>query len=107
MIQVIYHPEYHRITVSGHAYSNEVGKDLVCAAASALAITAKANVECLVELGYARDPGIQIKEGYAEISCTPLRKMKSVVGTVMRTIANGYTALQAEFPDYISYEELT
>ena len=107
MIKVIYHPAYYRLTVSGHAYSDEVGKDLVCAAASALAITAAANVKSLVEMGYARDPGIQIKDGYAEISCTPIRKMKSVAGIVMRTIANGYTALQAQFPDYISYEELT
>ena len=43
MIEVTYYREHNRLVVTGHAQSNEYGKDLICASASILALTLGAN----------------------------------------------------------------
>ncbi len=51
MIKVIYYREYNRLTVEGHAGSGPEGHDLVCASASALALTLAGNVAHMEAIG--------------------------------------------------------
>lgn len=104
MIHVTYHRKHHRITVTGHALSGEKGHDLVCAAASALTLTAAANVAGFVNQGNGRDQVLKLNEGDAEISCVPVHRMKNVATLIMDTIATGYELLQAHYPENLEYQ---
>lgn len=104
MIEAIYWKNHNRLTVRGHAYSAEEGKDLVCAGASTLAVTLATNVRVLVEMGYARDPIIELDKGEAIVQCTPLRKYSQSVGQVFRSVCVGFEILAVQYPEYISYQ---
>ena len=104
MITAVYHRKYNRLTVEGHARSAEVGKDLVCAAASTLACTLAANVDNLANVGQVKKPVIKLEEGNAEISCTPKTRYNSVITLIFDTICIGFELLQEKYPDYITYK---
>ena len=106
MIHITYHRNHYRITAKGHAQSGEVGHDLVCASVSALVLTAAANVATLATNGTARSPVLKIQEGDAEIACSPVHKMKSVVMLIFDTVCTGFELLQTYYPENISYEVL-
>ncbi len=56
-------PHIAQITMQGHAGSGEYGKDLVCAAASALIITFVNSVEMLC----GRDMSPEVRSGYIDV----------------------------------------
>ena len=103
MIEVIYYREHNRVTVTGHAKSDEYGKDLVCAAASALALTLGANVGHMADSGYVTEPIVKIEEGNAEISCVPKARYKASVKQVFMSICVGFEILADQYKDYISF----
>lgn len=103
MIEVIYYREHNRLTVTGHAHSNEYGKDLVCAAASTLALTLAANVGNMANKGYVHNPVTKLEEGNAEISCTPRTKYRDSVKQVFMSVCVGFEILADQYKDYISY----
>lgn len=104
MIEATYWKQYNRLTVTGHAHSGEEGKDLVCAGASTLVVTLAANVRFLVEMGYAKNPIIEMEKGEALIQCEPLRKYGKSVGQIFRSVCVGLEVLAAQYPEYICYE---
>lgn len=106
MIKVIYHRNYHRVTVEGHAHSGEPGHDLVCAAASALAYTLAANVANLADNGKVKAPNLNLAPGNAEISCNPVSRFKGTVALVYQAVCVGFEILANEYSQYISYEIL-
>ena len=106
MIEVTYHRKYHGVTVLGHAKSGEMGHDLVCAAVSALTLTLAENVASLAASRTARNYNIRVAEGEAEISCSPVRKMSSVVTLIYDSICSGFHVLQSLYPENISYQVL-
>ena len=103
MIQVIYYRKYNRLTIQGHAHSNETGKDLVCAGASTLAYTLAANVTNLIGNGYVQDATVKLEPGDTEISCKS-KTAKALVGRIFESVCVGFELLAAEHPQYISYE---
>lgn len=104
MIKVVYHKEYNRLSVTGHALSGEAGHDLVCASVSTLVYTLVLNVKNLVDLGQAREPIVEIKEGDATVWCKPTHRYKAVVTLIFNTICAGFDLLAKQHPDNISYE---
>ena len=103
MIEVIYYREHNRLTVKGHAQSNEYGKDLVCAGVSALALTMAANVGNMAAKGYVKDPVNRLEPGDAEISCNPRTRYRESVRQVFMSVCVGFEILADQYPDYISY----
>lgn len=103
MIEVIYYREHNRLTVKGHAQSNEYGKDLVCAGVSALALTMAANVGNMAAKGYVKDPVTRLEPGDAEISCNPRTRYRESVRQVFMSVCVGFEILADQYPDYISY----
>ncbi len=104
MIQVTYYKQYNRVTVDGHAGSGPEGHDLVCASASALALTLAANVAHMEAQDAVYDTHVDLKEGNAEIQCTPYRRYKDSVAQIYRAICVGFELLATKYPQNISYE---
>ena len=104
MIQVTYYRRYNRVTVEGHAGSGPKGHDLVCSAVSALALTLAGNVSYMEAQEAVYGVTIDLKEGNAEIQCTPYRRYKDSVAQIYRAICVGFELLATKYPDYISYE---
>lgn len=104
MIEVTYYRQYNRVTVKGHAGSGPEGHDLVCAAASALALTLAGNVSYMEAQEAVRNVIVNLKEGDAEIQCTPYRRYKDSVEQIYRAICVGFELLATKYPDNISYD---
>ena len=103
MIEVTYYREHNRLTVTGHARSDEYGKDLICASASILALTLGANVGHMADSGCVTEPIVKIEEGNAEISCVPKARYKASVKQTFMSVCVGFEILASKWPDYISY----
>ena len=104
MIRVVYHRHYNRVTVEGHAGSGPEGHDLVCASASALALTLAGNVANMRVQDAVYGEVIRLDEGSAEIQCTPYRRYKDSVEQIFRSICVGFELLATKYPENISYE---
>ena len=104
MIKVVYHRDYLRLTMEGHAQSAEKGHDLVCASATILAYTLAQFVENMKEAGQIRYPTLMLKEGYTLIDCNPPNKIRNAVKLAFDTVCAGFELLARDYPDNISYE---
>ena len=104
MIQVTYYRQYNRVTVEGHAGSGPDGHDLVCSAVSALALTLAGNVSYMEAQDAVYGVVIDLKEGNAEIQCTPYRRYKDSVSQIYRAICVGFELLATKYPENISYD---
>ena len=104
MIQVTYYRQHNRVTVEGHAGSGPEGHDLVCASATALALTLAGNVSYMEAQEAVRNVVIKLDEGNAEIQCTPYRRYKDSVKQIYRAICVGFELLSTKYPENISYE---
>lgn len=103
MIHVTYYREYNRVTVEGHAGAGPEGHDLVCAAASAIALTLAGNVSYMEAQEAVHDTIIRLDEGNAEIQCTPYRRYKASVEQIFRAVCVGFELLATKYPEHISY----
>lgn len=106
MIKVIYHRQYNRVTVEGHAGCGPEGHDLVCAAVSAIALTLAGNVSYMETQEAVYGTIIKLEEGNAEIQCTPYRRYKDSTQQILRAICVGFELLATKYPENISYEVL-
>lgn len=104
MIQVTYYRQFNRVTVEGHAGSGPEGHDLVCAAVSSLALALAGNVSYMQTQGAVYAVTIDLKEGNAEIQCTPYRRYRDSVAQIYRAICVGFELLSTKYPQNISYE---
>ena len=103
MIKAIYYRQYNRLTIEGHAHSDEPGRDLVCAGASTLAYTLAANVANLSDNGIVRDVTVKLEPGDTEIACKT-RSSKALVGRIFESVCVGFEILATNYPQYIRYE---
>lgn len=104
MIEVTYYREHSRVTVKGHAHSDEPGRDLVCAGASALAYTLAANVGHMQESGYVRDVTVKMDPGDCEIACRAKGRYAATVRMILEAVCVGFELLAVNTPEYITYE---
>lgn len=104
MIEITYYRKINRLSMEGHANAGEMGKDLVCSAASILAYTLAANVESLVEEGKAREPVIVMKDGETVITCNAVRRYRDVVTLVFDSVIVGLDLLAHKYPQNIAFE---
>ena len=103
MITVRYDPRRFRLLIRGHAGAAPYGQDLVCAAASVLALTLAEHVKRLREEGSAADTRICLTGGSAAIACTPNPGHGKEVKQVFRTVCTGFEVLQRLYPEYIRF----
>lgn len=98
MVEITYHKQYNRVTITGHAQSGEYGQDLVCSAVSILAYTLAQSVQDLYGAGKIEEPTTRMDEGDTEIQCRPLTAYRAVVKLVYQTVINGWELLSAAYP---------
>lgn len=104
MIEINYYRGYHRITVRGHAGSAEEGKDLVCAAVTALVLTAAANVRRMEEKGCTYSTAVTVDKGDAELEVNPKAYFRLSIMQILDAICAGFEVLSREYPEYVRYE---
>ena len=102
MIEVTYYREENRLTLTGHAESGEFGHDLVCAAASILALTLSANVTRLCQQGLAAEPVTRLSPGSAQIRCRANAGYEAPVREVFLSLWVGFRLLAEKFPAFVS-----
>lgn len=104
MMKVVYHRDYYRLTIEGHAQSAEKGHDLVCASATILAYTLAQFVKNMKDAGQVRYPTLELKDGYTLIDCNPPNRISNSVKLAFDTVCAGFELLARDYPDNISYE---
>lgn len=104
MIKVVYHRDYHRVSLTGHAQSDEKGKDLICASASILAYTLADFVKKAEKEKQVWCSLTYLEVGDAIISCSPNEGKGDAITAVFDAICRGFELLARDYPDNISYE---
>lgn len=100
MIQVRYDREHLDLRVSGHAGSDQKGRDVVCAAVSILVYTLAHDVEILKDRGDAQEVTMILRPGQARIRCTPRQAER--VRLVYDSIFTGFRLLAKSYAQYIT-----
>lgn len=99
--------EVYKLTVTGHAGSDEYGKDLVCAAVSTLALTIAQCVKDASDLGWLRkNPTLKMEDGDACIKAKPVPEKEPIIGAMFTTVVRGLEMLAVNYPDYITYTKV-
>ena len=96
-----------KLTLRGHADAAPKGEDLVCAGASALALTAARAVRYLYRRRLlCRTPRIQLVPGDAAVVATARPGCEAEVLMCFWTIQAGLSALAEQYPEHITLEEV-
>lgn len=104
MIEVVYHRDYYRVTVKGHANFDERGKDPVCAGASVLLHTMAAAVTNIAADKKVHHPTIRTEKGDGEVSCIPHNRYRAAVRLMFDTVCGGFELMAQSYPAHIHYE---
>lgn len=104
MTEIIFDNKNLKVTIKGHAMSDEKGKDLICAAVSALTYTLAENIKAYSGLIDEIKAHIRLDEGDAEISVTEYPEdIGSILRTTFTTICVGFNKLARTYPKNIKY----
>jgi hypothetical protein len=88
-------------TAEGHSGYGEYGKDIVCAAVSALAFTLAGNAEDMKTNGWlVRDPEIDMETG-AKVVCAPKKECIAEARLVFCTVMTGFVMLENSYPEHV------
>ena len=99
MITVRIAPLY--IKIEGHARFAERGKDIVCAGASALAMTLYLTLKEKLEQGWLQDAVLACDNGNAELYALPHEPYALAIKTMFEAFSNGLCAMAQAYPEYI------
>lgn len=106
MLNVTVNTKEYTFTMTGHAKYAELGKDIVCSAASILFYTACETVNMVGEEAFEVKPTFNIDNNgsgvSAYIKCKPKEDYIAVIDTIYQTIYNGYKLLADGYPKNVS-----
>lgn len=91
------------VTVSGHAQSAPHGRDLVCAAVSALIYTLAANVEQMEAAGLLDSCTLDIRPGDSRICWQPAPYARQMVQARTEAVILGFSCLATAYPAFIKF----
>ena len=103
MVNITYHRDISRVTIEGHAGSDELGHDLICASVTILAQTLAKFVTNMKDAGQTRYPTINVKPGDTVIDARPQSRHKDAVKLVFDSICAGFDLLAQESPEHVSF----
>ena len=91
------------MSVVGHAGQAEVGRDIVCSAASILAYTVAQTLTQMNKQGWLKKkPHLNLKEGKSVITCVPKAEFYEECLMVFFVAEMGYTLLAKNYPQYVA-----
>ena len=94
--------DFIRLDVNGHAGQAEVGKDIVCSAASILAYTLAQTVMYLHKEGWLKvKPVIALTSGRGTICCHPKDEYYTWCLMAFFQTEVGYSMLSENYPEYV------
>ena len=90
------------LQVRGHALCGPAGQDVVCAAVSALALTAAETARRLHRQGLLAElPETVLRSGFAAVSVRPKGCARHRVRQQLQVIVDGLQLLEREFPRHV------
>lgn len=90
------------LRIEGHAGQAEVGKDIVCSAASILAYTVAQTITQMHKQGWLKKkPHINLKEGNSLITCVPKEEYYDECLMVFFVAEVGYHLLATNYPQFV------
>lgn len=104
MVRIVYERDEYAVTLVGHAGVDVPGKDIVCAAVSAL-------TETMLQRVKGRNVwqpafGSSIEKATVRVRLTPRTRYGAATAREMLdTICTGYRVIAADYPQYVKFEE--
>ncbi len=92
------------ISVEGHAMSAPKGRDVVCAAASALAIALAVAVERLANEGRTKCSAVSANDGAVYVDFTPENGEEERAAGIVNTVSDAFRYLEMNYPENVSVE---
>ena len=90
------------LRIEGHAGYDEIGKDIICASASILALTVAQFVMETEHHGDLKSPAeVRLESGDTYISCEPSEEMWCGVQNMYSFAMIGYAILEHNYPQYV------
>ena len=106
MVNIILIVDQPYLNVSGHANTDEIGKDLVCCAISMLVESLSRFMAMKEEEGALHYLANEVDAGNALITAYPLERSAQEVRGAFELVREGMRALANEYPDYITLREV-
>ena len=103
MIRAEYSERELRLQVRGHAGSADPGRDLICAAASALLLALREELLALEEAGRLSIRRLRLEPGLAEFACVPASRGEDGE-TAYDMAVRGLELLERLFRGYVEVE---
>ena len=95
--------KYISLCVSGHAGQAEVGKDIVCSAASILMYTIAQTITQMNKQGWLKKkPRINLKDGKGTVTCVPKAEYYDECLMAFFVVEMGYVLLAKNYPQYVA-----
>ncbi len=88
--------QYYKYVIEGHANYDKFGKDIVCAAISAISQTILITLDEICDLKYEKG------NGYLEVIV--LNNNLDDVQLLFKTLKNGIKAIELQYPQYLKLE---
>lgn len=97
----------YKLSVKGHAGSDEKGRDTVCAAVSALVYTLAQNIKDCEKSGMIeKNPTVRLNEGDSYLSYRPKKGHEQSTLILFLGIQRGFELLQSNHPRYVNINSL-
>ena len=90
-----------RMQADGHAGFAEPGKDIVCAAVSALLQALGVGIERLARYGRVTAKTVEFKDGQALLSATPIAESEGEVRLLFDVFGESLLRLAEEYSEYV------
>ena len=105
MINITFNPKTYTVDISGHAETDERGKDIVCAAISTLFYTL---AQALYPYNDKTENGIDFsdEDGNGHISCTPKKEYEQNIILIYYTILSGFELVAENYKENVKFSVL-
>ena len=103
MVNITFNSKTLTLEIKGHAGQDEKGKDIVCAAISALFYTL-AKALCDSEKMLKKKPIIKERDGEGLISCQAKKEYEGNIARTYWTILTGLELIADEYKEYVKFE---
>jgi len=102
MIKIVFRPEIFELEITGHAGQADKGKDIVCAAVSALFYTL-AEALCESREMLEDTPNIKEEDGNGYIKCIPKEEYVGNIARTYWTVLVGLQMMAEHYSKYINF----
>lgn len=103
MIDIVYNIKDYTVTIDGHAGSADPGKDLICAAVSALAHTLEANLQQLESVGALERMIAELEKGQGRFVFIPHVGHSAFVRHTVTAVCVGFEILASRAGEFVTY----